>query len=115
MRKTLTVVPDPEDLTPGTNLEVVLYNLTRDKYAPFEPAEPMNLPRMYFTEEQANEVATILPQLENFVDETFARAVTGSYDIEADWDSYVSNLESIGLSRFVDIHQQVLDETAASS
>ena len=109
------VVPNPNDVTAGKNLEVVLYNLTKERYAPYVPKEPMNLPPMYFTEEQANEVATILPQLQTYVDETFAQAVTGQVDIEAEWDSYLSNLESIGLSRFVEIHQQVLDETKANS
>ena len=75
----------------------------------------MNLPPMYFTEEQANQVATILPQLETYVDETFARAVTGQIDIEAEWESYLANLESIGLSRFVELHQEVLDETSANA
>ncbi len=109
------VVPNPDDITAGANLEVVLYNLTRDRYFPYAPAEPMNLPKMYFTEEQANEIATILPQLETYVDETFAQAVTGQIDIEAEWESYLANLEGIGLSRFVEIHQEVLDETNANA
>jgi putative aldouronate transport system substrate-binding protein len=109
------VVPDPDDITAGANLEVVLYNLTRDMYEPYTPAEPMNLPPMYFTEDQANEVATILPQLETFVDETFAQALTGQIDIEAEWESYLSNLEAIGLSRFVEIHQEVLDQVNANA
>jgi putative aldouronate transport system substrate-binding protein len=109
------VVEDPNNITPGANLEVVLYNLSKELYAPYAPKEPMNLPKMYFTEDQANEVATIMPQLETYVDETFAQAVTGQMDIEAEWDSYLANLESIGLSRFVEIHQEVLDETNKNS
>lgn len=109
------VVEDPDNITAGANLEVVLYNLSNELYAPYAPAEPMNLPPMYFTEEQANEIATVLPQLETFVDETFAQAVTGQIDIEAEWDDYLSNLEAIGLSRFVEIHQEVLDETNANA
>jgi putative aldouronate transport system substrate-binding protein len=108
------VVPDPNDVTPGKNLEVVLYNLTKERYAPYVPEEPMNLPPMYFTEEQANEIATVMPQLQDFVDETLAQAVTGQIDIEAEWESYLANLEAIGLSRFVEIHQEVLDETNAN-
>lgn len=109
------VVEDPDNITPGANLEVVLYNLTNERYAPYVPAEPMNLPPMYFTEEQANEIATVMPQLQDFVDETLAQAVTGQIDIEAEWESYLANLESIGLSRFVEIHQEVLDETNANA
>ncbi len=109
------VVPDPDNITAGANLEVVLYNMTKERYEPYAPAEPMNLPPMYFTEEQANEIATIMPQLETFVDETFAQAVTGQIDIEAEWESYLANLESIGLSRFVELHQEVLDETSANA
>jgi len=109
------VVPDPDNITAGANLEVVLYNLTKERYAPYAPEQPMNLPPMYFTVEQANEVATILPQLETYVNETFAQAVTGQLDIESEWDNYLANLEAIGLSTFVDLHQQVLDETNANS
>jgi putative aldouronate transport system substrate-binding protein len=109
------VVENPDDITPGANLEVVLYNLTNERYAPYVPAEPMNLPPMYFTEDQANEIATVMPQLQDFVDETLAQAVTGQFDIEAEWESYLANLEAIGLSRFVEIHQNVLDETNANA
>jgi len=109
----LSQVVNPE--TADIDIEVILYNLTKERYEPYAPAEPMNLPPMYFNEEQANQVATILPQLETFVDETLAQAVTGQIDIESEWESYLSNLEAIGLSTFVDLYQQVLDETNANS
>lgn len=94
-----------------TDLEVILFNVTKERYEPYVPTEPMNLPDLYFSVDQANQVATIMPQLETYVDETFAQAVTGQIDIEAEWENYLANLESIGLSTFVDLHQQVLDET----
>lgn len=109
----LSQVIDPEIRNVAT--EAILYEQTMEKYKPYAPAEPMNLPPLYFDEAQANQVATILPQLETYVDETFAQAVTGQIDIDAEWESYLANLEGIGLSTFVDLHQQVLDEVNAGS
>lgn len=93
--------------------EAILYDQTQQKYEPYAPAQPMNLPPLYFTVDQATQVATILPQLETFVDETLAQAVTGQIDIDAEWESYLANLEAIGLSTFVDLHQTVFDESAS--
>jgi putative aldouronate transport system substrate-binding protein len=109
------VVENPDAASGGGDLEVLLYNLTKERYEPYAPAEPMNLPPLYFNEEQANQIATIMPQLETYVDEFFAQAVTGQVDVEAEWENYVANLEAIGLSTFVELHQQVLDETNANA
>ncbi len=91
------------------DIEVILFNKTNEDYLPFAQPEDMTLPPLYFSEDQAQFVAEVTPTIEAYVDETFARAVTGQIDIEAEWENYKASLESMGLSQFVAAHQEVYD------
>lgn len=100
-------VLDPE--TADRNMEAILYRATEENYAPYgQPAE-MALPPLFFTSEQADQVATFGPTITAYVDETFARAVTGQLDIEADWDNYLATLEGMGLPQYLQTHQAAYD------
>jgi putative aldouronate transport system substrate-binding protein len=98
----------PEEIA-EFDIEVILYNQTNENYLPYAQPEEMTLPPLYFSEDQAQFVAEVTPTIEAYVDETFARAISGQIDIEAEWENYVSSLEAMGLSQFVAAHQEVYD------
>lgn len=71
----------------------------------------MAFPPLYFSEDQAQLVSELTPTITAYVDETLARAVTGQIDIAAEWENYLASLEAMGLSQFVQAHQEVYDAT----
>lgn len=62
-----------------------------------------------FTEEEAEEVGELDVNLRNYVKESIARFITGDLSIETGWDSYLKELSTIGVDRYVEINQAVYD------
>ncbi|MCP4406050.1 MAG: extracellular solute-binding protein [bacterium] len=88
------------------NLELILYRETNEKYEPYgRPLEKL-IPPMTFTEDQSMELAEMGTTIQNYIREMLARFVTGDVDIETGWDEYVATLDSMGLSRYIEIHQE---------
>ncbi len=98
----------PEEIA-EFDIEVILFNQTNENYLPYAQPDDMTLPPLYFGEDAAQFVAEITPTIEAYVDETFARAISGQIDIDAEWENYVASLEAMGLSQFVASHQEVYD------
>lgn len=63
------------------------------------------IPKLIYTSEEAEVVASIESVLNNYVVENIAFFVTGIKDIDADWDSYIAELEKIGLSKYIEVVQ----------
>jgi putative aldouronate transport system substrate-binding protein len=93
----------------ATHLEVILYNETNTNYEPYKQPEEMAMPPLWFTEEQAAQVADLTSTIENYVRETFALAITGQTDIEGEWENYLATLEGMGLQQFIQVHQEAYD------
>ena len=55
------------------------------------------------TQDEATELAN---SLESYVNEKVAAWCTGAADIDKEWDSYVKDLEKIGLSRYLELAQE---------
>lgn len=62
-----------------------------------------------YTEEENSAIADIKTTLETYVDESMARFATGDLDLDKDWDSYLEELEAIGLSQYIEISQTAYD------
>ncbi len=91
------------------DLEVILYNETKDKYEPYAPANVTTLPPLFFTEVQASEAADLAKSIYDYVDEMTARFVIGDADIEKDWDSFIKTLGDMNLNRYMELYQEVYD------
>jgi putative aldouronate transport system substrate-binding protein len=91
------------------SLETILYRATKDKYEPqAQPAE-LVLPPLFFSQEQAQQVADLDATINAYVEESFALAVTGQLDIAAEWETYLATLEGMGLAQYLQIHQEAYD------
>jgi len=64
---------------------------------------------MHLTPEEQDEVAVPLVEVSNYIKESQVAFITGKMDIDKDWDSYVSQLDSLGLQQILDVYQQVID------
>jgi putative aldouronate transport system substrate-binding protein len=89
--------------------EVRLYNVSANVYHPHVPNENMLLPPIYVLPEEVGELARLKTTINDFVDESIARFITGDLDIESEWESYVAELDTIGLERYLEIHQDAYD------
>ncbi|MGI5899519.1 MAG: extracellular solute-binding protein [Christensenellales bacterium] len=102
------VVLDP---TEPPTMDNVIFTATRDKYVAYQPDVKYLYPNVIETEEEAVEISTISTELRNYVNEMTARFVTGDMDIDSGWGNFLQNLESIGLSRYLQLKQAVYDRT----
>ncbi len=64
---------------------------------------------LIYTEEEQNAIADISASINGYIKEAIALFCTGAMDIEKDWDSYVHNLESIGLDEYLKTAQAAYD------
>ncbi|MEU0069730.1 ABC transporter substrate-binding protein [Streptomyces sp. NPDC006332] len=60
---------------------------------------------------QASELATLQTNIGTFVQQSAVQFITGKKSLDSDWDSYLKNLDQLGLKRFLQIYQQAYDKT----
>ncbi|MBD2870047.1 ABC transporter substrate-binding protein [Paenibacillus sp. IB182493] len=94
---------------PDNPLEVILYNETKNKYEPFRQKQESVLPELFFTNEQAAELADLDKTITDFVKEMTARFIIGDANLEKEWETYLENLESMNLPRYLEIYQSAYD------
>ena len=58
----------------------------------------------------AGEVATLQTNIENYVQQNALQFITGSKNIDSEWDAYVKGLEGLGLKRYLEIQQTAYDK-----
>ncbi|WP_328771186.1 ABC transporter substrate-binding protein [Streptomyces sp. NBC_00286] len=59
---------------------------------------------------KAGELATLQTNIGTFVQQSAVQFITGKKSLDADWDSYLKNLDKLGLKRFLEIYQQAYDK-----
>lgn len=57
----------------------------------------------FYTAEQAEVMSQLSPAINGYTRESFVRFVTGDWDIEADWDTYVSEFDKLNLDQYLEI------------
>lgn len=67
------------------------------------------IPKLIYTTEEVNAVSEIETVLKSYVEECMASFVTGAKDIDAEWDSYLAELDKIGLDEYLEVVQNVYD------
>lgn len=93
----------------GSDVYTQLFNEAASLYqtAGHQPAEV--IPKLIYTTEESDAIAEIESVLKTYVDENMASFVTGSKDIDADWDSYLAEIDNIGLSQYLEVVQTAYD------
>lgn len=92
------VLPEPRALKRLQDLE--------EHYLPY--AEPESYPPVLFSVEELQEIGSIEPDITALVEQKRAEWIA-SGGVEDAWDGYVSQLESMGLDRLVEIYQAGYD------
>lgn len=64
-------------------------------------------PVCYVTVEEMEDIATTETDLQSYSKNQLAKWIAGESDVNADWDSYLQELENIGLSHYLEVKQQI--------
>lgn len=91
----------------GYNQEQVLFDSTKTKLEPYLVDKTLRMPSM--EEDLSVEVAQYTTTFDNYRKEMMAKFVRGDADLDADWDSYLAELDNIGLQQYLAIFQDILD------
>lgn len=91
----------------GYNQEKVLYEATKEHMEPYSVDQTILTPS--FDEDTAVEVAELSSNLKTYWESMMAKFIRGEADLDADWDSYLAELDNIGLSRYIEIYQEAID------
>lgn len=91
-----------------TDVEPWLYEQTK-VMEPFKQDPKFTVPQLFFTTDQAQEIAQFETGLTQYVTEMLARFITGDADLETGWDTYLQTLEQQGLPKFLEIYQAAYD------
>lgn len=94
---------------PEENVEVILYNQTKQNYEPYRAPLEHVLPPLFFTEEQSMELADLEKTLNDYVRQMTARFIIGDVDITSEWNNYMSTLKNMNLNRYLAINQEAYD------
>jgi putative aldouronate transport system substrate-binding protein len=71
--------------------------------------DPEIWPRPYYSLEDADEISILTTDLFRLVEEKKAKWIVGKADIDAEWDTYIKDLEAIGLEKLLKISQKTYD------
>lgn len=59
----------------------------------------------------SSELATLQTNIESYVEQNALQFITGSKNIDTDWNSYLKGLNALGLTRYLQIEQQAYDKS----
>jgi putative aldouronate transport system substrate-binding protein len=105
----------PADIYTGAGLERRLFQATKlyegheDRSQWFPQASVWPDPSL------SGELATLQTNLNNYVNQNQLAFITGSKNIDAEWDAYVKGLDSTGMTRYVQIQQEAYDKYKSGS
>ncbi len=91
---------------PRPDGEQYLYDITQKQYVPYAVKNTMR--HVYFDPEDVETVTESKYLIEEYVPEAYSKFIIGEWDIEDDkqWQSYLDNLESMGLSELVSLYDE---------
>lgn len=98
------VLPEPRASQRAEDLETYYGAALVDEFYP-------NVP---FSDEEAQEIASIETEIKALVDANRAKWIANG-GVEDEWDTYVSQLEAMGLNRMVELYQQAYDRYLANA
>jgi putative aldouronate transport system substrate-binding protein len=96
----------------GSGVERFLYDFSKRNYAPYGLAVEKQLPPLYYSNEDAEEMALLQTNVNTYVDESIAKFVIGELNIDRDWNTFQTNLKNLGIDRYLSILQKTFDASA---
>ncbi|QJD86597.1 extracellular solute-binding protein [Cohnella herbarum] len=87
-------------------------NEATDMYVGHEPKELFPIWAVWIDPSEADEAGILQTNIRNYVQQYALQFVTGSKDLNKDWDSYVKGLDDLNVKRYLEILQKAYDKTS---
>ncbi len=95
----------PYDSEDKTQLNAKNYKYYSDKHPEH------TLPLLHYTKEEAGMIQEALSNIPTYIHQTMAEFITGARDINDGWDSYISELNGMGLEEWLTCAQAAYDRS----
>lgn len=96
-------------------LERLLFDATEELYEPYGAnTNIVNLNELKITDEESTDVSTIAVEVEKAIEENSVAFMTGAKDIDAEWDTYIQDLDKAGLQTLLEMYQTAYDRSNSS-
>ncbi len=92
---------DVTSVTGYTNNQRQIFEDSGDVKDPF--------PYLYYDDMTAAELSSLRADINSYCDQMLAAFITGTKDIDADWDEYISTLKAMQVDRMIEIMQEAVD------
>ena len=76
----------------------------------YEPYLTEDMPAYWMPLDQADEMAEIQTAIEDYIKQKVAEWVAGQADVDADWDAYCKQLDTLGLESYVKMRQDTAEQ-----
>ncbi|CAM3899074.1 ABC transporter substrate-binding protein [Lederbergia lenta] len=98
----------PEDPLAEGGYGTRLHQETKKNYEPYGTTEAY--PSSIFIDlEDSSEAAQLKTTIGDYIESNLAQFVTGTQDIDKDWDKYIKGFKGLQLERYLEIYQQAYD------
>ncbi|GAA0459851.1 hypothetical protein Ade02nite_13970 [Paractinoplanes deccanensis] len=104
----------PKDIYSEQGLERRLFEATKQ----YEPHADKSLVfpevSIWVSDSEASELATLKTNLDSYVSQGQLAFITGSKNIDTEWDTWVKGLDGVGMKRYLEINQKAYDQYKSS-
>lgn len=100
--------PYAEDVIPLIGRQILLYYGSLEHQEVAQSFESI-LPELYYSQEQIEELSLLKTTIADYVNSSIVQFVTGDMDVEKDWDSYIKQMNNLGVERYLEIVQSAYD------
>ena len=91
-------------------LEKLLYDTSKNLYEPYaNNTKLLNLSELKLTDEESTAVSTMAVELEKIIEENSVAFITGTKDIDAEWESYKDAINKAGIEEILKTYQTAYD------
>ncbi|MFF5289586.1 extracellular solute-binding protein [Paractinoplanes globisporus] len=100
----------PEDIYSEQGLERRLFQATQEYEPHVDKTQVFPEAQIWADEASVSELATLKTNLDSYVSQGELAFITGTKNIDTDWDSWVKGLDGIGMKRYLELNQKAYDK-----
>jgi ABC-type glycerol-3-phosphate transport system substrate-binding protein len=100
----------PKDIYSEAGLERRLFEATKQYEPHVDQAQVFPEAAIWADPAVVSEMATLKTNLDSYVSQGELAFITGTKNIDTDWDSWVQGFDGLGLKRYLELNQQAYDK-----
>jgi putative aldouronate transport system substrate-binding protein len=101
--------PYAADVDPMVGRMGIFFKATKE-HEQYKPKEGTVLPSLYYSQSEVDEIGRMKTTINDYINESFIKFISGASDINKDWDAYKKQLENLGLQKYLGTVQGAYDK-----